>query len=42
VDLLSFVAPYAVPGTTGTQAFVQNVLHVVVAAAVVLEVWRAR
>jgi uncharacterized membrane protein len=40
VLVLSFAAPYAVPGTTGAQAFVQNVLHVVVAAAVVWEVWR--
>ena len=36
--LLSFAAPYAVPGTTAAQAFVLNVLHVVVAAAVVWEV----
>jgi len=38
VLVLSFAAPYAVPGTTGMQALVQNVLHVVVAAAVVWEV----
>jgi hypothetical protein len=40
VLVLSFAAPYAVPGTTAAQALVQNILHVVVAAAVVWEVWR--
>jgi hypothetical protein len=40
VLVLSFAAPYAVPGTTGAQTFVQNILHVVVAAAVVWQVWR--
>ncbi|TVP51073.1 MAG: hypothetical protein EA350_00295 [Gemmatimonadales bacterium] len=35
--LLSFAAPYAVPGTTSAQAWVQNLLHVVVAAAVLWE-----
>jgi len=38
VLVLSFAAPYVVPGTTSAQAFVQNVLHVVVAAAVLWEV----
>jgi hypothetical protein len=40
VLVLSFAAPYAVPGTTAAQAWVQNLLHVVVAAAVLWEVRR--
>lgn len=42
VLLLSFAAPYAVPGTTAAQAWVQNVLHVVVAAAVLRELRKTR
>jgi hypothetical protein len=40
VLLLSFAAPYAVPGTTAAQAWVQNLLHVVVAAAALWELRR--
>lgn len=42
VLVLSFVAPYAMPGTTTAQAWVQNLLHVVVAAVVYWELQRLR
>jgi hypothetical protein len=41
VLLLSFAAPFAVPGTAPLQALVLNVMHVVVAAVVVRGVMRA-
>jgi hypothetical protein len=37
VLLLSFAAPYLVPGTTAAQAWIQNLMHVVAAVAVLLE-----
>jgi hypothetical protein len=41
VLLLSFAAPFAVPGAAPLQALVLNVMHVVVAAVVVRGVMRA-
>lgn len=42
VLLVSFAAPYAISGTTAAQAWVQNLLHVVVAAAVLWELRKFR
>jgi hypothetical protein len=41
VLVLSFAAPFAIPGTTVTQGLATGLLHVVVAAAVVVVVRRA-
>jgi hypothetical protein len=35
--VVSFAAPYAIPGTTSAQAWIQNLMHVVVAAIVLVE-----
>lgn len=42
VLLLSFVAPFAIPGTALLQAIVQNMMHVVVAGVVLWAVLRTR
>lgn len=42
VLLLSFAAPFAIPGTAVVQAIVLNVMHIVVAGGVVWAVYRTK